>query len=563
MLSVHNINKSFGIVPVLKNISFNLNDGEKIGLVGPNGCGKTTLLRILAGQERTDSGTFSLTSAGARLGYLSQSLEASTGETVGHFLLSMQGDLPALSQRLMDLAAKLAADPGRSDLQNEYDSVLASIESAADAAGTLESTLAAFELDNLPKDQLIASLSGGQKTRLGLAGLLLSNPQVLLLDEPTNHLDFDMLEWLEDWILHSRSAVLLVSHDRVFLDRTMQSILELDPETHQARLYPGTYSQYLEAKSSEKAQQWQAYSDQQVEIRRLKLAARHYRDLATFKKGGKADTADKFAKGFFANRGLATVRRAKSIEKKIETLMTDEKVGKPHAGWQMKMELENVPTSSRQVLTLKDLSVGYGEKVILSGINETVRYGERILLIGSNGCGKSTLLRTINGQLPPLAGTFRLGTSVKVGYMAQDQTENLDPARTVVESLQRVCALNETDARSLLHKYLFSGDEALLPVAQCSFGMRSRLVLACLVAQGCNFLILDEPLNHLDIPSRSQFENALAEFEGTILSVSHDRYFIQRFASRVWEVQGNSLVSYLPYWEEPAQPMEEIFPISE
>ena len=547
MLSVHNICKSFGIVPVLKNVSFNLNEGEKIGLVGPNGCGKTTLLRILARQERADSGSFAMTSANMRLGYLPQSFEAGAGVTVTSYLQRLQGDLPGLSQKLQDLAERLAQHPAQADLQANYDTVLAQIESLSAAESVVDSVLAALDLDSLPEDQPVSSLSGGQKTRLGLAGLLLSSPQLLLLDEPTNHLDFAMLDWLEDWLARSNAAVLLVSHDRVFLDHTVQNILELDGLTHQSRMYSGGYSDYLAAKTGERSQQWQEYADQQAEISRLKMVARHYHDLARFKKGGKADTKDKFAKGFFANRSLATVRRAKNVEKRIEHLLTEEKVEKPHESWQMKMELENTPASSRLVLALNELSVGYAGKEILTGLSQSIRSGERVLLTGPNGCGKTTLLRTLAGQIHALGGRFQIGPSVHPGYMAQDQSENLDQKLTVLQVLQQTANLNETNARALLHKYLFSGDEALLPVAQCSFGMRSRLVFACLVAQGCNFLLLDEPLNHLDIPSRSQFEKALSTFEGTILAVSHDRYFIQRFATQIWEIENNSLLAYPPY----------------
>ena len=269
----------------------------------------------------------------------------------------------------------------------------------------------------------------------------------------------------------------------------------------------------------------------------------HYRGIATFKKGGKADTGDKFAKGFFANRGLATVKRAKSIEKRVEHLLTDEKIDKPRDSWQMKMEFGGIPASSRLVLALDDLSVGYGDKIILAHLAAALTYGEHVVLIGANGCGKSTLLRTIAGKLPALAGRVKLGPSVRLGFVAQEQ-EDLSPTLTVLQTIQRVASMNETNARAYLHKFLFSGDEAFLPVAQCSFGMRSRLALACLVAQGCNFLLLDEPLNHLDLPSRNQFERALAGFEGTVLAVAHDRYFINNFATRILEVKEGELRSF-------------------
>jgi len=551
MLAVHNISKSYGIAPVLVDISFNLNAGEKMGLVGPNGCGKSTLLRILSGQETADAGTFSmLAEAKGQPGYLPQMLEADARETLYGYMQKLYGDLPLLNQELQDLAARLAVNPRQDALQERYDAVLEQIGALSAAQSSLQATLATFDLAGLPDDLPVTALSGGQKTRLGLARLLLSEPRLLLLDEPTNHLDLSMLEWLENWLRRSTAAVLIVSHDRVFMDRTVTSILEIDGQTHRAKTYPGSYSDYLLAKEAEKARQWQEYTDQQDEIQRLQAAARHYRSLATFTKGGKADTADKFAKAYFANRSLATVRRAKSVEKRVERLLGDEKIDKPRGSWQMKMEFTGVPTSSRQVLVLTDLSVGYGQKVLLSEVNQSIRYGERVLLIGPNGCGKSTLLRTLTGEQLPLSGSIRSGVSIQTGYMAQDQQENLHPDWSVLETLQRVASFNETNARNWLHKYLFSGDEVRLPVAQCSFGMRARLVLACLVAQGCNFLLLDEPLNHLDIPSRTQFEKALNDFEGTILAVSHDRYFNRRFATQIWEIRAGRLLASAPPVED-------------
>jgi len=543
MLSVHNINKSFGITPVLNKISFNINAGEKIGLVGPNGCGKTTLLRILAGQERADSGHFSFTPTGTVPGYLPQALEFAEDETLGSYLKKMQGDSATLEKQLQELAEKLAVNPDQTGLQQEYDTVLTRLGETAESEVAAPALLAAFALDELPRDLPVSALSGGQKTRLGLAGLLLSGSRLLLLDEPTNHLDFAMLEWLEDWVLHSHSAVLIVSHDRVFLDRTVDTILELDGSSHELKAYPGNYSDYLDAKEAERARHWQDYTDQQNEIQRLQSAARHVRGLAQFRKGGKADSGDKFAKGFFANRGLATVKRAKNIEKRVEHLLTDEKIDKPRDSWQMKMEFSETPSSSRLVLALDDLSIGYGDSVLLSHLNQTLTYGEHCALIGSNGCGKSTLLRTITGRLPALSGRVKLGPSVRAGFMAQEQ-EELVSTLSVLQNLQNIAAMNETNARAFLHKYLFSGDEALLPVSQCSFGMRNRLALACLVAKGCNFLLLDEPLNHLDLPSRNQFERALSSFEGTVLAVVHDRYFIQNFATKVWEITNGKMTCY-------------------
>jgi ATP-binding cassette subfamily F protein 3 len=544
MLTVHSISKSYGPETVLKDINFNLNQGECLGLVGPNGCGKTTLLRILAGEEQPDSGGFKLTSPEARLGYLPQGLAPEDDQTIGAFIDQMAGDLEALTARLEALAVSLAETPDRAGLQREYDRTLAGIEIASQSAGRIPEILAALGLAHFPPDTLTRHLSGGQKTRLSLAGVLLSSPQVLLLDEPTNHLDIDMLEWLEDWLVESplsrKAAVLIVSHDRTFLDRTVTGVLELDSDTHTLRQYPGNYSDYLEARLSERQRQWQAYSDQQEEIARLRAAAARVRGDASFKRGGKGDSGDKFAKGFFSDQTTRTVARAKHIEKRLERMTTEERIEKPRGSWQMKLEFNGTPASGRDVVALEELSVGYGDQVLLSDLNQLVRFGERVALIGPNGAGKTTLLRTIAAELPPLAGRARLGANVSIGYMAQEQ-ETLDPKRDALETIQRIAPMPETEARAFLHKFLFSGDEVFTPVGRLSYGERARLMLGCLVAGGSNLLLLDEPINHLDIPARTRFEQALASFDGTVIAVVHDRYFIEGFATLIWEVRDGEL----------------------
>lgn len=541
MLTIHHLSKTYGISTILQDITFSLQSGERIGLIGPNGCGKTTLLRLITGEEKPDSGSISFTPANLRVGYLAQGAHFSPEETLAQYLVRMEGDLPALSHRLEKLAAELATQPNQPNAQREYDVVLNALERAAEGAGRAPAVLASLGLGDVPPDQMITTLSGGQKTRLSLAGVILANPQLLLLDEPTNHLDLEMLEWLEDWLLASPAGVLVVSHDRAFLDRVASRICELDTNTHQIRSYPGNYTAYLEQKLAEREKQWQEYGDQQVEIAHLKSAARHLRGIAQFRKGGKADTGDKFAKGFFANRGLETIRRAKQIEARLEHLMTDEHIDKPRDNWQMKLEFAPSSSSGRDVLVMEDLSVGYGERVLLRDLTHTLRYGARAALVGANGAGKTTLLRTITGAIEPLGGSVRLGSQVHAGIMAQEQ-EDLNPTLTPLETIQRQAVFSETAARTFLHQFLFGGDDVFLPVGSLSYGERARLSLACLVAQGCNFLMLDEPLNHLDIPSRARFEQALGQFEGTVLAVVHDRYFIEGFASEIWQLDGDHLI---------------------
>ncbi len=545
MLTVTSLSKFYTNEPVLKDISFSLSPGERLGLVGPNGCGKTTLLRILAGEERPDAGGFHLSPPDLRLGYLPQGLAPEPDDTLGGFLDRRAGNFEALSARLEALAHALASAPDQPILQREYDALLARLPLAAESAAQAPEALQALGLGVYALDMPVTYLSGGQKTRLALASVLLGAPGLLLLDEPTNHLDIDMLEWLEGWLSRSpltRSAgALIVSHDRTFLDHSVTGILEIDPASHSLKAYAGRYTDYLEQKLAEQGRQWQAYTDQQEEITRLKRAAAKVRGVAAFKKGGKGDSGDKFAKGFFGGRvSKGTLGRATHIEKRIETILSEKKIDKPRPSWQMKLDFGVIPPSGKDVLAFQDLAVGYDGVALLSGLNQTLRSGARLALIGPNGAGKTTLLRTIAGQLPPVAGAVRLGSGVRVGYMAQEQ-ENLDPQQNALETIRKLLPRSETEARTFLHQFLFSGDMVFTPIGQLSYGERARLALACLAAEGCNLLLLDEPINHLDIPSRARFEQALVGFPGTIIAVVHDRYFIEGFAAALWEARDGAL----------------------
>jgi ATP-binding cassette subfamily F protein 3 len=537
MLTAHQLYKKYNIQPILENVSFSVNAGERVGLIGPNGCGKSTLLRILAGIEPADQGYVTRTPSDLRAGYLAQGYEYEPGLTLGDLIQKASGDMDRLENELAQLANQLAKTPNQPDLQEAYDQALGRLEfSGGQSHVQLHSILASLELDSLPESQPAHILSGGQKTRLAMAQVLLGNPQMLILDEPTNHLDIGMLEWLENWLHNFPGGALIVSHDRTFLDRTVNRILDLNPITHTVTAYVGNYTDYLEQYLNQVEKHWSAYKDQEAEIRRMRQDIARTKEQSRWVEittTSRQPTVRRYAK--------KVAKKALSREKKLNRyLESDDRVEKPNNSWQMKLAFEPI-VAGKQVLHMEALSVGYNQaEPLLENINFSIRGGERIVLTGPNGCGKTTLLRTLTGQVQPLAGEFQFGSTVHLGYMTQEQ-EFLDPERNALQIIQTLAPMNETDTRSFLHFFLFSGDDALRPASQLSYGERARLALARLVVQGCNFLLLDEPINHLDIPSRERFEQALASFEGTILAVVHDRYFIERFATQLWFAEDQHL----------------------
>ena len=535
MLTAHNLSKAYGLSPILEHITFSVNAGERVGLIGPNGCGKSTLMRLLIGQEKPDHGSITLNPSNLRIGYLAQGFLPDENQTLGELLHQTVGDPDELEAELGRLALALADNPEQESLQLAYDATLDKLNRAD--YGRIQPLLATFQLDLLDDEQLVSSLSGGQKTRLALVLILLDEPQLLLLDEPTNHLDIGMLEWLEAWLRGFSGGVLIVSHDRAFLDQTVTRILDFNPHTHTMREYSGNYSDYLQQYLNEQEKQLSAWKDQVYEIRRMKQDIQR-----TFEQARSVELTTTPRQPNVRRLAKKVAQKAKSREKKLDRyLESDERVDKPLRSWQMKLDLDEAPHLGKDVLFLEDLSVGYpGYPPLLEQINQQAQAGERIILTGINGSGKTTLLRTIAGQLDPVAGHVRLGHSVQLGYMSQEQ-ELLDPRQTPLTTIQAVAPLNQTDARSFLHYFLFTGDDALRENGRLSYGERARLSLARLVASGCNFLLLDEPTNHLDIPSRTMFEEALSQFEGTILAVVHDRYFIEQFATKIWLVEDNQL----------------------
>lgn len=506
-----------------------MNNGERVGLIGPNGSGKSTLLRIITGQEKPDAGHVSLTPPDLRVGYLAQGFAPDPNISLRDYIHSTVGDVEQLGDELAQIASEMESRPNDATLQAAYDETLTKLNNADSIK--LQTFLSTFNLHNIDDNLPLHALSGGQKTRLTLALILLQEPNLLILDEPTNHLDIGMLEWLEAWLNGFRGGVLIVSHDRTFLDETINRILDLDPNTQTVKAYPGNYTDYLEQYLKEHEKQWQAYRDQEYEIRRMK------QDIARTRE--QANSVERSTTPRQPNvRRLAkkVMKKAKSREKKLDRyLASEDRVEKPKRSWQMKLDLEDAQHLGKDVLTFENLAIGYDNTPLLTNINQIVQSGDRIIITGENGAGKTTLIRTVVGELEPISGKVRLGASVKLGYMSQEQ-ELLEPSKTALQMLQQTAPFNETDGRSFLHYFLFTGDDPIRPCADLSFGERARLSLALLVAQGCNLLILDEPINHLDIPSRTKFEEALTHFEGTIIAVVHDRYFIEQFATKLWVV---------------------------
>lgn len=548
MLVVSNISKRYrgADEPVLKNISFTVNAGERVGLIGPNGCGKSTLIGIITGQIQPDSGSVQFNPPALRVGYLPQGLPDTDSLAVRDVLFPGAGDLAQAEARVERLAGAIAGanEEDLSGLLETYGDALEQFErmSIGLATGTYEPILAGLGLAELDLDLRIGVLSGGQKTRLGLAALLLSEPDLLVLDEPTNHLDVTGLEWLEGWLQGFQGGALIVSHDRTFLDETITRLVALDDRQHTARLYEGTYSQYVKTVQSELDKQWAAWRDQQAETARLESDFRQTMARAVRKENATRDsTQRRYAKKVAA--------RAQAKKKRLERyLESEERVEKPIPAWPLRMGLlEDVSAlpSDREIIILDDLAIGYeADRPLLRDVTVSVMAGERIAVLGPNGQGKSTLLRTIIGELPPLCGTARIANSVQVGYLAQEQ-EILDPQSTPLDTLLAAAPMSHTEARTFLHFFLFRGDEVFRPVEQLSYGERACLMLAIPVAQGANLLILDEPINHLDVPARERFEQALRSYQGSVLAVVHDRYFVDRFATQIWHIEsGEFSVSF-------------------
>lgn len=539
MLYVNSLSKSYEMKSILKEVSFSILPGERAALLGPNGCGKTTLIRILQGQERADSGSFQFTPPDLKVFFLPQQKYFAPGTTLADVLETGTDSLGDAASQLEILAEKLALQPDDPELMHAFDQALHRIDKAPLDPDQVRDALRETGLDVFPMDFPVSQLSGGQKTRLLLAKMLLNEPDFLILDEPTNDLDEEMLTWLETQLTAFKGGVLYVSHDRAFLNHTATKLLEVDHNTHEMKISIGNYEDWLKLREMEEAAALRNWNRQRQQIRELRKAITRTRENADFRKGGKADSGDKLAKAFFANRSKGTMKNAVLLEARLEKLI-EEQTDKPGRFWKMKMEFPFIKESGEQVLILEEADIGYPGRVLLEAVDVRLTRGHICVLVGPNGSGKTTLLRTIIGGLPPLAGIVRTGANVKTGFLSQGMDSPLFK-ENALETVRSLSGMNETEMRRFLSYYLFFGDEVFVPVEKLSNGQRARLTLACFTLTGTNFLILDEPLNHLDIESREQFEKVLQNFPGTALLVVHDRYFVERCSTLIWQITDRKL----------------------
>jgi ATP-binding cassette subfamily F protein 3 len=530
MLQVHQVSKSYGVQTILDEVTFSINQGEQVGLVGPNGSGKSTLLRILTGEEPPDQGSVLLAEE-ASLGYLPQGLDLALEVTLGEYVRSGIAGFEQARRQVESLADRMAHDSSHGVLA-DYGEALSRFEHLGGYSieNRVEAVLDGLGLRDVSQSGRMDRLSGGQRTRVGLARLLVAEPGLLLLDEPTNHLDIEALEWLEKFLSGYPGAVLVVSHDRRFLDNTVERILELDPDRHTLHEYPGTYSAYEAAKARELEKQWGQWKDQQVETRRLEEDIRRTKEHAlSTERGTNNDHLRRLAK--------KVARRARAKEKRLQRyLAADERVERPDQIEHMRLQFAPNLRSGQVAVALDEVGKAFGERWLFRQVTQTLQYGERVALVGPNGSGKTTLLRVIMGEVEPTSGEVTIGPSVRIGYMPQQQ-EILNPGESALEVIGRLAPMSESEIFNFLHYFLIYGEQVRLPTGQLSYGERARLLLARLVVSGANCLLLDEPVNHLDIPSRQQFETALEAFPGPVLVSVHDRAFIERFATSLWRIR--------------------------
>ncbi|HYF95122.1 MAG TPA: ABC-F family ATP-binding cassette domain-containing protein [Symbiobacteriaceae bacterium] len=519
ILQVQGLAKFWGIDLLFKEISFLLNEGEKMALVGRNGTGKTTLLRILMGRMEYDEGAV-IMPAGTRVGYLSQDPDFEPGRTLLAEASSVFAYLQKWERDLRTLEDRMGAARSDEELQaimDEYNRTTAQFEAAGgyDAPARVKMVLfgVGFREEDLQKP--VDVLSGGQKVRLGLAKLLLDEPDLMLLDEPTNHLDLEAVEWLEGYFKKMKSAAILVSHDRYFLDKVISKTLEI--ENNGCDIFHGNYSYYLEEKKRRQEAAMSAWERQQAEIEKLRTFYEKWRSTPSKKD------------------------QAMSRKRQLDKMEIMERPKVRHKT--MKLDFDMDYESGNDVLKVENLTKAFGDKVVFRDLDLRLEKGDRVALVGPNGCGKTTFLKVIHGLYPATAGTVFWGVGVERGYFSQD-LDSLDYSRTCMEEILEIPGYTKFDAHSLLGRFLFSGDDVHKPLSTCSGGERNRVSLAKLMVAGANLLLLDEPTNHLDLESKLVLEEALTDYPGTVVFVSHDRYFVDRVATEVWEFSPDGVKPY-------------------
>lgn len=502
LLNVQQISKSFGVTTILENINMTISERDRIGLVGVNGAGKTTLLKIITGEYLPDSGKVSLAN-GRTMGHLAQDSGLDSDKTIWDEMLTVFHDLILMENEMRRLEMKMGDASNK--LLDEYDRLSTEFQERGGYSyqAQIRSLLTGFGFAESCWQDKISSLSGGQKTRLAMVKLLLAKPDLLILDEPTNHLDITTLTWLENYLQNYDGALLVVSHDRYFLDRIVTSIYEIE-RTH-IKQYHGNYTYYQQKKKEEYEIALKQYQHQQEEIKRLED---------------------------FVQRNIARASTTKRAQSRRKTLEKMERLEKPVMEQTMSgftFEIER--TSGNDVLTVRDLTIGYGkENPIVSKINFRIERNERVAIVGPNGIGKSTLLKTLCRRIQPIHGEIQWGSQIKIGYYDQELSNLNGNKRVIDEIWDEYSNMLEVEVRSLLGRFLFSGEEVEKPVSILSGGEKARLSLAKLLLTKANVLLLDEPTNHLDLYSKEALEQALLEYPGTLIFISHDRYFLNRIS---------------------------------
>ena len=518
-ISVTDIGKAFGENVILEHISFEIQPGQHVGLVGANGTGKTSLFRMLSGEWEPDGGSIHV-ARGRRVGLLAQLPRFSPGATVEDVLRGAFAEREALADQLRELEDKMSAGTADDEDLRRYGELQSRFEASGGYNSDVELAKVAAGLDIthlLPRE--FERISGGEQTRANLARLILADTDILLLDEPTNHLDIRSVEWLEDYLSACRSTVIIVSHDRWFLDRTVSRIIEL--EFHTATVWEGNYSAYAMQKEQRLADQEKRWEQEQREIARL------------------SHTAARMHGWGMGNSKLQ--KRAFALDKRIERLRQTEKVRRDNVVY--KGGFKDAEESGEEVLELHGLSKAFGDHVLFSEAEGFIRKGESVAILGDNGTGKTTLLKILLGDEVSDAGKVRWGANIRKAYLPQ--VVHFDnEALTVLDTLCSALKLTPPSGRNRLAAYHFTGDDVFKPVSALSGGEKSRLALCILMYSEINVLILDEPTNHLDIRSREWLESALEEYEGTLIFVSHDRYFVRRFATKIWQLEGGQITEF-------------------